>query len=262
MAALRTLLRPLVRLLIARGVTYPVLVELLKQTYVDVAAREFTEAGRAPSDSRVTLLSGVHRKDVKRLWRMAAAPARAAPPAVAFGAQLVAAWIERYSDAKGRPRPLARLRSAGGQRSFEALVESLSTDIRPRAVLDTWLRLGAAELDANDRVALRAAAFVASRGFDEKAYYLGHNVGDHVSAASHNLLGGTPPFMERSVHYDALDARSLPRLAALAEETGMKALKAVNRKAMQAEARDKSQTAPRQRITFGVYFYSEPTAKE
>lgn len=261
-AALRALLRPLVRLLVARGVAFPLLVDLLKQTYVEVAVREFGEAGKPPSDSRVTLLTGVHRKDVRRLREATGAKPEAMPESVALGAQLVAAWIERHGDAKGRPRPLARLQSVGGERSFEALVGSVSTDIRPRAVLDAWLRLGVVERDAQDRVLLRAAAFVPSRGFDEKAYYLGHNVGDHIAAATHNLLGHAPPFLERSVHYDALDPGSIGELAAAAEETGMKALQTVNRKAMDSEARDKKKAAAKRRITFGVYFYSEPTDKQ
>jgi hypothetical protein len=256
-AALRSVLRPLVRVLVARGVTYPMLLDLLKDTYVEVAARHFG----ASSDSRVTLLTGVHRKDVRRLREAAQAPASEMPGAVALGAQLVAAWTERFHDAKGRPLPLARLQSDGGARSFEALVTGVSTDIRPRAVLDAWLRLGVVKLDAKDRVVLANAAFVPSRGFDEKAFYLGLNVGDHAAASAHNLVGDGAPFLERSVHYDALDPASLPVLAAMAEETGMKALQAVNRAAMQAEARDAKSEAPKQRITFGVYFYSEPTEK-
>ena len=262
LAALRSLLRPLVRLLVARGVTCPMLASLLKELYVEVADREFGTAGQPPSDSRVTLLTGVHRKDVKRLR---AAPAQAGgeiPETVALGAQIVAAWSARFRDAKGRPRPLPRLESRGGAESFEALVAGVSTDIRARAVLDAWLTLGVAELDEDDRVVLRAAAFVPTRGFDEKVFYLGHNVGDHVAAAAHNLLGGRPPFVERSVHYDSLDSASVERLAALAEQTGMKALQAVNREAMSAEARDRKSGAPKRRITFGIYFFSEPRDRE
>jgi hypothetical protein len=258
LAALRSLLRPLVRLLVARGVTCPMLVDLLKETYVDVAGREYGGDRAAPSDSRITLLTGIHRKDVKRLRATPLADAEAMPETVALGAQVVAAWTTRFRDAKGRPRPLARLQSEGGEASFEALVAGVSTDIRARAVLDAWLRLGVVELDDEDRVSLRNAAFVASRGFDEKAFYFGHNVGDHLAAASHNLLGGRPPFLERSVHYDSLDAASVEKLGALAEETGMKALHAVNREAMSAEARDKKSGEPKRRITFGIYFYSAP----
>src|SRR5579859_7596764 len=152
-AALRHLLRPLVRLLVARGVTYTMLADILKQTYVDVADREFRLDSRPATDSRVSLLSGVHRKDVRRLRESAPAADAAMPDSVALGAQLVAAWTTRreFLDAKGRPRPLPRLASAGA-RSFEALVESVSKDIRARSILDEWLRLGVVEFDREDRV--------------------------------------------------------------------------------------------------------------
>jgi hypothetical protein len=259
LAALRHLLRPLVRLLVARGVTYPMLAELLKQIYVDVADRDFGLADRPPTDSRVSLLSGVHRKDVRRLRGAEPPGAENMPDAVALGAQLVAAWTTRreFRDARGRPRPLSRLASQGGERSFESLVESVSKDIRARSVLDEWLRLGVVGLDKQDLVVLRTGAFVPSRGFDEKAFYLGHNVHDHLAAATQNLLGGGAPYLERSVHYDALDPASVPELAKLAEDTGMKALQAVNKKAMDREARDRKRSAPKQRITFGIYFFSD-----
>jgi uncharacterized protein DUF6502 len=258
--ALRHLLRPLARLLVARGVTYTMLSDLLKEVYVEVAERDFGLEGRRPTDSRVSLLTGVHRKDVRRLREAAPANDAAAPESVALGAQLVSAWTTRreFLDAKGKPRPLPRLASQGGGRSFESLVESVSKDIRPRSVLDEWLRLGVVELDAKDRVVLRTAAFVPRRGSDEMAFYLGHNVHDHLAAAAHNLLGEGKPFMERSVHYDALGERSIAELAELAERTGMEALNQVNRKAMACEARDSGEAAPRRRMTFGVYFYAAP----
>src|ERR1700704_431682 len=65
--ALRQLLRPLVRLLTAQAITFPMLPELLKHIYVDEAVRHFGLGGEPPSDSRVSLLTGVHRKDVRRL---------------------------------------------------------------------------------------------------------------------------------------------------------------------------------------------------
>ena len=256
--ALRHLLRPLVRLLVARGFTYPMLADLLKEIYVDTADRDFRLDGNPPTDSRVSLLSGVHRKDVRRLRGAAAPQEEAVPDAVALGAQLAAAWTtgRDFVDAKGRPRRLARLASQGGKRSFEALVESVSRDIRARSVLDEWLRLGVAELDKEDRVVLKTAAFVPARGFDEKAFYFGHNLHDHIAAAAHNLLREGPPFVERSVHYDELSARSEAELAALAEEKGMSVVQAVNRKAIACEERDRGDTAPRRRFTFGIYFYS------
>jgi Family of unknown function (DUF6502) len=260
-AALRRLLQPLVRLLTAQGITYPMLADLLKQVYVEVAVRDFRLEGEAPTDSRVTLLTGVHRKDVKRLRTPGAPQPEAMPEMVALGSQLAAVWTTRRDlrDRKGRPRPLPRLASQGGARSFEGLVASISKDIRARPLLDEWLRLGVVRIDEQDRVVLRSAAFVPSRGFDEKAFYLGHNLHDHIAAAGHNVQGEGPPFLERSVHYDGLDAASVAGIKELAERAGMEAVQSVYRESKEHETRDRKSASPKQRLTFGIYFYSEPS---
>ncbi len=258
--ALRRALRPLVRLMIARGVTLPALVEMLKGLLVDVADKEFGLAGKPPTDSRVSLMTGVHRKDVSRLRRVAVDDAEQAPQAVSLGAQLVAFWLgtPEYVDDQGQPLPLARFASDGGARSFEALVARINSDIRSRVVLDEWLRLGIARLDDERRVCLNTAAFVPAAGEDEKAFYLGHNLHDHAAAAANNLIGGQPPFMERCVHYDALSLESVQALQRQSESAGMKALLAINRAALAAEEHDATAPGPRHRITFGVYAYAQP----
>ena len=65
--ALQKLLRPLIRLLLAQGVTFPMLASQLKAVYVQVAKEEFKLTDKRQTDSRISLLTGVHRKDVKRL---------------------------------------------------------------------------------------------------------------------------------------------------------------------------------------------------
>src|SRR4051812_19434109 len=94
-AAVRRILRPLARLLTAQGISFPMLAELLKQIYVEEAVRHFGLDGEPPSDSRVSLLTGVHRKDVKRLRRLRTEEGEAMPEMVALGAQLAAAWTTR-----------------------------------------------------------------------------------------------------------------------------------------------------------------------
>jgi len=261
LGALRSVLRPLVRLLIAQGITYPALSTLLKSIYVESAEADFRIAGKPQTDSRISLLTGVHRKDVRRLGDDTQRALEAMPSTVSLGAQLVARWTgdPRYLDGSGKPLALARLAREGGEASFEALVTGVSKDIRSRAVLDEWLRLGVVQLDGDDRVCLRSDAFVATEGFEEKAFYLGHNLHDHLAAAVHNVLGGQPAFLERSVHYDALSMESIGRLRAMAAEEGMNVLKGLNREAMRLEQRDSARADALQRFTFGIYFYAEPT---
>lgn len=254
--AVITVLRPLVGLLMEHGLTYPWLSGVLKSVFVDVADKEFRLPDKRQTDSRVTLLSGVHRKDVRRLRQQEAATEAGPPESVYLGAHLVAVWTsdERFLDLQGRPKPLTRL-SSGTAPSFEKLVTSVSKDIRPRAVLDEWLRLGAVEVDDEDRVCLKTEAFVPSKGFDEKAYYLGRNVHDHIAVARHNVQGGNPPMLERSVYYDDLSAESVRELDELANQEGMRVLQVLNRRARELQAADKQATDPTHRVNFGVYFY-------
>lgn len=264
MRALQHLLRPIVRLLVARGILYPALSSLLKIVYVEVALREFPIEGKRQTDSRLSLLTGVHRKDVRRLRSETGAGHRA-PASVSLGAQVVARWTgdPRYHDTEGRPRPLLRTAaSAGHDPSFDELVTSVSKDIRPRSVLDEWLRLGVAVLDSDDRVSLNAEAFVPSHGFNEKLYYYGRNLHDHAAAGTHNLLEGEPPLLDRSVYYSALTSESVIELSKLATRAGMEAVQAVNRRALELKQRDRGKPYARLRMNFGIYFFHADPAEE
>ena len=259
-AALRRILRPLVRLLLTHGVTYPLITDIVKSTYVDVARREFRLAGKRQTDSRISLLTGVHRKDVKRLIEEGDRGAET-PVGVSLGAALVARWLgePELSDSQGRPLALPRLASDGGRTSFEALVESVSKDIRSRVILDEWLRVGVVQLDRQDRVVLNPNALAPSRDFNEKLQYLEANVHDHLAAAVHNLSGAQPPMLERSVFYDQLSAGSVDELRLLANELAMHAIQVLNRRAIELEREDREQgRLADMRIHFGAYLFHGP----
>lgn len=255
--ALTRLLRPLVRLLIGQGVTYPMLSGILKSIYVQVGEAEFPIAGKAQTDSRITLLTGVHRKDVKRL-RGRQQPLDSLPERVSLGAQLVVVWTTdpRFLTDGGKPRDLERLPGATGTPCFEDLVRTINKDIRPRAVLDEWLRLGVVTAVDDDRVHLHTDAFVPEEGFDEKAHYFGQNLRDHIAAGVANLSGHHPPFFDRSVFSDGLDASSAAVLESTAKENAMRLLLDISKQAVALEDNnlDKSE---RERVNVGVYIYRE-----
>lgn len=255
--AVRRLLRPLARLLMAFGLNYPAFANLAKGVFVEAAVRDFPDGEESVTDSRVSVLSGVHRREVKRL-REEMRQQRPAPVAVSFGAQVVARWCAdpRCLDPQRRPLPLPRLASKGGDVSFERLVESVSKDIRSRAVLEEWLRLGVARLDDEDRVHLVESAFIPAQGFDEKAFYFGKGLHDHLAAAGHNMLGMRPPFLDRMAYYDGLTPESVAQLRDLSRELAAHALQEINSKALELQARDSEMDNARSRVTFGTYFYS------
>lgn len=263
-AALRRVLRPLVKLMLAKGITYPYLAEVLKDLFVQVADREFRIGEKPSTDSHLSLITGIHRKDIKRLRQQVHADAEFMPQSVSLGMRLISAWTSdpRYLDANNQPRPLPRYIKDGGEVSFEGLVAGISCDIRSRVVLDEWLRLGIAHFDDDKCVCLNTAAFIPMHGFDEMAYYFGHNLHDHAAAAVSNLAGGHQPFLERSVHYDELSQESIEKLVEKSRQLGMESLLAINKEAMRLEKDDAASSEQRYRMTFGIYYYNEPVESE
>ncbi|MCJ2071143.1 DUF6502 family protein [Methylobacterium sp. J-030] len=255
-APLARLLRPLVRLLVARGITFPALNDLLRELYVNVAEYDFALSGKEQTDSRVSLLTGIHRKEVRRL-RGAGAPVSAVPAVVSRTSRIIARWIAdpAFTDPQGHPLPLPR-NAEDDAPSFETLVAGVTRDLRPRAVLDEWLDRGLAFTDAQDRIVLAEAAYVPRGDGAEgpQLYYFGRNLHDHIAAAVANIVGDTPRFLERAVHYDGLSKELAAKLEARAREIAMEALQQANR-----EAHAACQTDPGgdHRWNFGLYVYAE-----
>jgi hypothetical protein len=253
-APLARLLRPLVRLCISSGMTFPALAQLLRELFVNVAEHDFALEEKDQTDSRVSLLTGIHRKEVARL-RGAGAPVNQAPATLSRTSAIIARWLAapEFTDASGDPLPLPR--TAGGEApSFEQLVASITKDVRPRAVLDEWLDRKLVTINDDDEIVLVDTAFVPRGDDDRKWHYLGRNLHDHIAAAAANVSGPAPRFMERAVHYDGLSPRLAKRLEARSRELAMEALKIANREANRAVAKDKGGDC---RWNFGVYIYCE-----
>ncbi len=238
------------------------LADLLKGLFVEIADREFRLGDAAPTDSRITLISGVHRKDVRRLRGADAAGDEVVPDSISLGGRLATDWLtdERFLDARGRPRPLPKVAVEVGQLGFDDLVASRSTDIRSRVVLDEWLRLGIVHIDARERVVLDTDAFVPQAGYDEKLFFFAHNLHDHAAAATANLLGATAPHLERALIYEGLTAEAVTAVDQRARSVGMQMLQDLNRLATERDEAETSVAGARYRLTCGIYFYSEPMA--
>ncbi|WP_376089411.1 DUF6502 family protein [Roseomonas sp. CCTCC AB2023176] len=259
LAALKALLRPLVRLLVARGVTLAGMVAALKELYVEVAVRDFRLGERAPSDSRVSLLTGVHRKDVRAI-RDQARPV-SLPRGGGLGATVVGRWLgdPAFAGADGRPAALSRAR-------FDALVAGVSTDMRPRTVLDELLRLGLVAWDeAVDELRLLADAYVpGDPAAEESLRFFRDNLRDHLAAATANLLAGPGErrFLERAVFYNRLRPEDLDQLEQEARTLGLAALRHLNSLALERQQAARGMPDATERFRFGLFFFREAAPDE
>lgn len=247
--------KPAARLLLQHGVSYGALAAALKRVFLDAAQDELKARGMARTDSAITLLSGVHRRDVRTLLRSAppAEPSATRAP-LSMASEVVGRWLTQrpWLGADQLPRRLPR---GAGDDGFDALVASVSSDIRPRAVLDELKRLGVVAED-DDGVALLADGFAPRQGFEEMSWLFADNLHDHLAAAAGNLQGQSN-LLEQSVHVDEISAASAAQLQQAAKAAWKQVHRDYLRLAQQRFDADGSSVAPpqrRHRARFGVYF--------
>jgi len=254
--ALCSILRPLARVAVARGLTLSALLPVLKSVLVEAAAEELARRGERPTQSRISVLSGVHRKDVRALQQQPGEVSGAREP-VSLAESVVGRWLgdPRYRGAQGRPLALPQ---SGPAPSFGALVAGVSTDVRPRTVLDELKRLGfVAHDEAGDRIELRTEAFVPSADEVQLLRLFEANLADHASAAAANVTGDDGPFLERAVYYTHLSPESVSALAKEARVHSGRLLERLNARALAEQDRGEPRPPRLQRFRFGVYFYRE-----
>lgn len=258
------LFRPAARLLLRHGVNYRAFCIPLKRVFLEAAQEELRSQQMPATDSAITLLSGVHRRDVRELLREAPADsALARPRPNSMAAEVVARWLHepayRYTSGKrkGQPRALARGPETG---TFDALVASISRDVRPRAVLDELIRLGVVREGDESGVELVAESFIPREGFTELSQLFADNLHDHLAAAVSNLQGDHN-FLEQSIFVDQITQASTAQLQQTAVLAWKLAFQTVMSQAQQRFDEDLLQAPPGerdQRARFGIYFYSAP----
>jgi len=211
-AAILRILRPLVRLLLRNGVPYGTFADLAKRVYVEVATEEFGIPGRKQTHSRVSVLTGLSRKEVLRVTRLPKPDDSEAADRYNRAARVISGWVRdpRYGTAEGKPAPLPLEEGAS---TFAGLVKEYSGDVPARAILDELLRVGAAERTGDDKVRLLARAYIPATGEEEKIGILGADVTELVGTIDHNLQA--PPgeaFFQRKTMYDNIPEEALERL--------------------------------------------------
>lgn len=247
------LMAPVASWLLRHGVAYPAFAETLKAVFLEAARGELERDATKPTQSALSMLTGVHRKDVRAL---AEAPSKArAQPRPPLASQVFTRWLtdSRYRAADGKPRALPR---AGARRSFETLCRELSNDVHPRTVLDELLRLGHVALDG-ERVVVLAASFVPSARLDDMTALFSSNAADHIAAAVSNLTTNAPKFLEQSIYADGLTPASIGHLHDAARQAWATAFDAVVTQARERVDADADSEGDL-RMRFGVYFFSEP----
>jgi len=257
--AIRRMLKPVVRQLVAYGVPYPAFDELLRGLYVEVADEHFALPFKLQTDSRVTVVTGLNRKEVARLRRRHRAAAVPARLQESVAARVIGRWIvgPPYADRAGQPRPLPYEGRGARGASFARIIRELGIDAPVRSVLDELIRVEVVEQRPDGQIVLRQQTFIPTHDQEAKLALLGSSPAQLFSTIVHNLDYPDAPWLERKVVYDNVGSDALPGLRDSARAVGEAFVRQANT-LLAAEDRDRNPDAPggeRCEVVLGTYYF-------
>lgn len=153
LSALLLVLRPIARALLRAGIGYREFAEISKTAFVDVAGKDYGLRGRPTNISRVAVMTGLTRKEVRRIRDKTEGGDETGLTKITPMAQVMHRWYTESEFLDDNGGPLV-LRFDGESPSFAGLVRKFGGDIPPGAMRTELKRIGAVEeIESGDLVA-------------------------------------------------------------------------------------------------------------
>ncbi len=223
--ALIRILKPLVRVLLRNGISYGAFSDIAKKTYVDIAESEYALPGKKQTVSRVSVLTGLSRKEVKRVKELPEMDDKALDEKYNRAARVISGWLRDKNYQKdGTPADLA----IEGECSFSSLVKTYSGDIPVKAILDELVRVGSVVIRQGNVVSLVTHGYVPGDSEEEKLNILGTDVSDLIETIDFNISQKEASRYQRKVSYDNLPVEAIDAFRELSAKHSQRLLEELN----------------------------------
>jgi hypothetical protein len=225
--AVARLLRPLVKIFLRNGIEYGTVAELLRKAYVQAASEQLAEQGKRPTISSIAAISGLTRKEAKRLSELERPASPSTHQRYNRSIRVISGWLndKRFHDSKHQP---ACLPLDGGDHSFAALVKTYSGDIPVTAMLQVLESAGAVGREAGG-VRLLQHSYIPANDPAEKIDILGTDVAELIGTIGHNLNAPEADLQfQRKVSNCLLSEESRQQFKLLAAEKSQQLLEEFN----------------------------------
>lgn len=260
-AAILNLLRPLVRILLRNGIPYGAFAELAKKVYTDVAAEDFAEPGKKTTISRISALTGLTRKEAKRLHELQSPQESSSNERYNRAVRVISGWVNdpTYQDASGQP---ALLPGGDGPGSFGALVRQYSGDVPTHAMLSV-LEAAGSIAQREGGVQLVRHAYVPGSDPVDKIHILGNDAFELMTTIDHNLTAPVNALrFQRKVSNHAVRADALPAFRLLSSQKAQALLEELDDWLTRHEAEPTADASAQQYVSLGIYYFERKDSHE
>ncbi|MEY4589720.1 MAG: hypothetical protein RL497_1796 [Pseudomonadota bacterium] len=258
--ALRKLLTPIVKMLLRNGVSYKEFCVLSKDLYVEVASADFGLRGRPTNVSRIALLTGLDRKEVKRIKDLLGKEQHGSDAQLNQDrfSRVLSAWHldAEFIDDAGLPQELP---SEGDTSSFASLAKRFGGDVPPQALIKELIRAGAVEELPNHQYRALQRYFFPVHTDPDAILRAGSVINELADTLFHNLYGSGAngkkiPRFERRASNNLIDPKHQKAFKAFVDKEGQAFLERVDDWLSAHEpSSDAPPTANKIRLGVGVY---------
>ena len=178
-----TVLRPLASFMLKCGLTWREFAALAKTAFVAAATDEYGIGGRPTNVSRVALLCGLSRKEVRRQRDILEESQVAAPQEKTTDAtRVLSAWHQdrAYIDANSRPERLS-------PQQFNDLCSRYCGEVPASVMLKELVRVGAVDKVGGHQLQVRRRYYMPTNTDPEWMVTAGHYVADMTNSIGHNI---------------------------------------------------------------------------
>lgn len=256
--AVSKIVRRLARILLEQGVAYGTFEEWCRKSFIEAAEAQIVAQQQKVTTSNISALTGINRKETKRLREIGAAE-----DMIDTGARynrairIISGWCTDpdFLTASGQPAILSL--TGDGKDTFPKLVKKYSGDMSPTAMLDMLKNAGSAIL-INDKVKLVKTAYVpkGDQGNLDIINILGNDSAALIHTIAHNLSAQPDEerYYQRKLHNTGLKSEYVDEFKQLSAEKSQALLVELNEWLNARKAQDKDE--PHEYVSLNI-FYSD-----
>jgi len=250
-------------MLLRCGMTWKELSDLSKSVFVQVATDEFGIKGRPTNVSRVSILTGIGRKEVKRQRDLLKSGQPPVKGKTTDATRVLSGWYQdpKFLDDQGRPRELDE---SGVGVSFESLCTRYGGDIAMQTMLKELIKTNAVKRQVCGKLRVQSRYYQPAATDDENLVFAADRIHDVAATMNNNVFvgdSGTPRFGGFAAN-DSIPTAVIPEFRAFLDKRGQEFLEEIDDWLTQHAVPDSQLNTDTARVGIGLFATEEQTSKE
>jgi hypothetical protein len=256
--AVKSILKPLISIVIRHGIAYGTFAEWVREVYVTAAINELERTDQKQTVTNISTLTGLNRKEAKRLLEPRASENDDSDYRFNRAARVITAWQtdSRFCTKSGIPKIL--IRGANAEDSFDQLVKDYSGDMTPVSLLQLLESAGCISID-DKKIKLIKTAYIPQGNATsiEKINILGNDVYELISTINHNLYAHENDLrFQRKVFNTLLNSNDLQEFKSLAASESQQLLEKLHVWLSQHEI-DPASDSQSHTVSLGIFYHEQ-----